>query len=154
NGYQPDDDCRQKNTFADLHGYIPSSICVHLVVNEENRFRISIETPKFRIRFLRGGSRIRENSGQVFPNSDEFGYLLERPCCIVSVTQALQKSKVRIMAVLRCSLCVVLGIVGVGMTLAQQPSFPPIKNTQNPKDVPPTPLESLKKITVPAGFQV
>jgi putative membrane-bound dehydrogenase-like protein len=32
--------------------------------------------------------------------------------------------------------------------------FPPITNTQNPKDVPPTPPEALKKITVPPGFRV
>src|ERR1700692_758898 len=32
--------------------------------------------------------------------------------------------------------------------------FPPVKNTQNPKDIPPTPEESLKKITVPPGFRV
>ncbi len=32
--------------------------------------------------------------------------------------------------------------------------FPPIKNTQNPKDRPPTPREAWEKITVPEGFQV
>src|SRR5262249_11465659 len=32
--------------------------------------------------------------------------------------------------------------------------FPPVFNTQNPKDVPPTPQESLRKITVPPGFHV
>src|SRR5262245_10403703 len=38
--------------------------------------------------------------------------------------------------------------------VARPDDFPPIKNTQNPKDKPPTPLESLKKITVPDGFRV
>jgi putative membrane-bound dehydrogenase-like protein len=32
--------------------------------------------------------------------------------------------------------------------------FPPPLNTQNPKDIPPTPQESLRKITVPPGFRV
>jgi len=32
--------------------------------------------------------------------------------------------------------------------------FPPIVNTQNAKDIPPTPAESLSKITVPPGFRV
>jgi putative membrane-bound dehydrogenase-like protein len=36
----------------------------------------------------------------------------------------------------------------------QGDQFPPVKNTQNPKDIPPTPQESLKKITVPPGFRV
>lgn len=33
-------------------------------------------------------------------------------------------------------------------------SFPPIRNTQNPKDTPPPPAEAVAKITVPAGFRV
>jgi putative membrane-bound dehydrogenase-like protein len=36
----------------------------------------------------------------------------------------------------------------------QKHKFPPVKNTQNPKDIPPTPAESLRKITVPPGFRV
>ncbi len=36
----------------------------------------------------------------------------------------------------------------------QDGKFPPIVNTQNPKDVPPTPQQSLAKITVPRGFHV
>src|SRR6516225_2396991 len=36
----------------------------------------------------------------------------------------------------------------------QSGKFPPVVNTQNPKDVPPTPQQSLRKITVPPGFRV
>jgi putative membrane-bound dehydrogenase-like protein len=36
----------------------------------------------------------------------------------------------------------------------QGDKFPPVKNSQNPKDAPPTPEESLKKITMPPGFRV
>jgi putative membrane-bound dehydrogenase-like protein len=36
----------------------------------------------------------------------------------------------------------------------QTGKFPPVVNTQNPKDVPPTPQQSLRKITVPPGFRV
>jgi putative membrane-bound dehydrogenase-like protein len=32
--------------------------------------------------------------------------------------------------------------------------FPVIVNSQNPRDIPPTPLEALRKITVPPGFRV
>jgi len=42
---------------------------------------------------------------------------------------------------------------GVGASVAPDP-FPPIVNTQNVKDVPPTPEESLRKLTVPPGFRV
>ena len=42
-----------------------------------------------------------------------------------------------------------------GQTFAQQKQpFPKIVNTQNPKDIPPTPEQALQKITVPDGFQV
>ncbi len=41
-----------------------------------------------------------------------------------------------------------------GIASSQDGKFPPIVNTQNPKDVPPTPQEALRKITVPPGFHV
>src|SRR5262249_50953542 len=37
---------------------------------------------------------------------------------------------------------------------SQDGKFPPPVNTQNPKDIPPTPQQSLAKITVPPGFRV
>ncbi len=36
----------------------------------------------------------------------------------------------------------------------QTGKFPPVVNTQNPKDAPPTPQQALRKITVPPGFRV
>src|SRR5262249_49153451 len=49
---------------------------------------------------------------------------------------------------------VVIFLLSLSPAPAGQDKFPPIKNTQNPKDIPPTPLESLKLITVPDGFHV
>jgi putative membrane-bound dehydrogenase-like protein len=46
------------------------------------------------------------------------------------------------------------GAVGNRKQLAIEGKFPAIVNTQNPREAPPTPAESLRKITVPAGFQV
>jgi putative membrane-bound dehydrogenase-like protein len=43
---------------------------------------------------------------------------------------------------------------GVAGTAPQGDKFPPIVNTQNPKDVPPTPLEELRLIKAPPGFHV
>lgn len=45
-------------------------------------------------------------------------------------------------------------ILGAGLTPGQQGKDPPIVNTQNPKDVPPTPQQALEKITLPPGFNV
>jgi putative membrane-bound dehydrogenase-like protein len=43
---------------------------------------------------------------------------------------------------------------GASIGSSSADKFPPIVNTQDPKDVPPTPQESLRKITVPPGFHV
>src|SRR5262249_16685599 len=48
----------------------------------------------------------------------------------------------------------VLLALGLTTLAVGQEKFPPPFNTQNPKDVPPTPLESLKMITAPEGFHV
>jgi putative membrane-bound dehydrogenase-like protein len=45
----------------------------------------------------------------------------------------------------------VFPLVGSGQ---QTDKFPPIVNTQNPKDIPPTPEQTLKLITAPKGFHV
>src|SRR5262245_20834372 len=45
-------------------------------------------------------------------------------------------------------------VAGSGADAPPATPFPPVLNTQNPKDVPPTPQEALRKITVPAGFHV
>ncbi|MCI0463449.1 MAG: c-type cytochrome [Gemmataceae bacterium] len=37
---------------------------------------------------------------------------------------------------------------------SQDGKFPPVVNTQNPNDIPPTPQQALAKITVPRGFHV
>src|SRR5262245_19281561 len=37
---------------------------------------------------------------------------------------------------------------------SQDGKFPPIVNTQNPRDIPPPPQQALAKITVPRGFHV
>ena len=42
------------------------------------------------------------------------------------------------------------GLVALpSLILAQSPDFPKINNTQNPKDIPPTPAETVQKIVVP-----
>jgi putative membrane-bound dehydrogenase-like protein len=47
-----------------------------------------------------------------------------------------------------------LGVLpGAGADPPAEP-FPPIVNTQNPKDVPPTPAEELRLVKAPPGFQV
>src|SRR5262249_18537046 len=50
------------------------------------------------------------------------------------------------------SLLALLAWAGSGSP--QDGKFPPVVNTQNPKDVPPTPQQALAKITVPRGFHV
>jgi putative membrane-bound dehydrogenase-like protein len=45
-------------------------------------------------------------------------------------------------------------LAGGGVGAPPATKFPPIVNTQSPKDIPPTPQQSLHKITVPPGFRV
>src|SRR4051794_37924010 len=45
-------------------------------------------------------------------------------------------------------------LLAAATALAQSPDFPKITNTQNPKDIPPTPADTVKLITVPPGFNV
>jgi putative membrane-bound dehydrogenase-like protein len=49
---------------------------------------------------------------------------------------------------------ILAGLPALGVGALPSEKFPPIVNTQNPKDVPPTPQAALAKITVPPGFRV
>ena len=53
---------------------------------------------------------------------------------------------------MRCAVPVLLVLAGVAGSQSQD--FPKITNTQNPKDIPPTPAETVPLITVPPGFHV
>jgi putative membrane-bound dehydrogenase-like protein len=59
-------------------------------------------------------------------------------------------------SLLACSLVAALlaSLTWAGAGSPKDGKFPPVFNTQNPRDVPPTPQQSLKKITVPRGFRV
>jgi putative membrane-bound dehydrogenase-like protein len=52
------------------------------------------------------------------------------------------------------ALLVPAALVAFGAASPPAGQFPPVVNTQNPKDVPPTPQAALAKMTVPPGFQV
>src|SRR3954452_6014725 len=55
---------------------------------------------------------------------------------------------------LACLLTAALLAALAGAGASQDGKFPPVFNTQNPRDVPPTPQQSLEKITAPRGFRV